>query len=163
MALRRFVPLLALVAACGGGAGTAGSSPSTSAAPSGSPEGVVEQFMRAVADSNLTRIATLWGTTRGSAAETRQPTDYERRIVIMQAYLRESSYRVLPSENPDPAAQRRVVQVELDRKECTRVVPFTTVRAPRGWLVSAVDLAAAGTPGRACAPPPGDSLIAPKP
>ena len=59
---------LAALTACGGG-----SQPSTSATPSPGPSHAVEDFMKAVADSNLIRMAELWGTKSGSAAETGKP------------------------------------------------------------------------------------------
>lgn len=142
---RWYLALLAL-AACGGGG--AGSAPVT---PASSATGVVESFMQAVADSNLVRMAQLWGTSSGSAAKTRQPTDYERRIVVMQAYLRNESHRVLP---PAPAASegRQDIQVEIRRDLCTWVVPFTVIQSRDGWLVNQIDLTQAGNPARPCVP-----------
>jgi hypothetical protein len=35
----------------------------------------VDAFMQAVADSNLTQMASLWGTSAGPAAKTNQPSD----------------------------------------------------------------------------------------
>ena len=62
--------------------------------------------MQAVADSNLDKMATLWGTANGPASRTRQPSDYQRRIAIMQAYLRNDSFRVISdvAETPDRRA-----------------------------------------------------------
>jgi len=62
------------VAACGGGG--AASQP----APVPSAEAAVRSFFQAVADSNIARMATLWGTEKGSAASTGQPPDYEKRL-----------------------------------------------------------------------------------
>jgi hypothetical protein len=105
--------------------------------------------MQAVADSNLPKMATLWGTSRGPASRTRQPTDYERRIAIMQAYLRNDSYR-LTSDLPETDS-RRAVQVQIRRQACTWSVPFVAVRTGDGsWLVNQVDLTAAGNPARPC-------------
>src|SRR5690242_16591987 len=53
----------------------------------------VEEFMRAASDSNLTRMAELFGTERGSSARTKQPSDYARRMVVMQAALAGISVR----------------------------------------------------------------------
>ena len=72
--------------------------------------------MQAVADSNLQKMARLWGTSAGPAAKTNQPPDYERRIVVMQAYLRNDDYRIIVRRSgrrpgpargagPDPAAR----------------------------------------------------------
>jgi hypothetical protein len=105
--------------------------------------------MQAVADSNLAKMATLWGTSRGPASQTHQPADWERRIAIMRAYLRNESYR-LTSELPEGDA-RRALQVEIKRQTCTWTVPFVAVRTGDGfWVVNQVDIAAAGNPARPC-------------
>jgi hypothetical protein len=132
---------LLLLAACGGR--PAPVQPLRTAA------GTVQGFMQAVADSNLAKMATLWGTANGPAAKTGQPPDYERRIVIMQAYLRNESFRVTSDvpESPD----RRDLQVELKRHTCTWSVPFVVVKTGDGsWLINQVDLTAAGNPARPC-------------
>jgi hypothetical protein len=130
------------LAACGGGS-TAGVAPSKSAA------GTVQAFMQAVADSNLTQLAALWGTSRGPASRTRQPQDYERRVEIIRAYLRNDSYR-LTSDVPE-GANRRALQVQIRRETCTWSVPFIAIRTSDGsWLVNQVDLTAAGNPARPC-------------
>jgi hypothetical protein len=152
-----------VLAACGGGPGASGS-----AGPAPSPELAVRSFMQAAADSNLTRMAELWGTQAGPASKTKQPPDYERRLVIMQAYLSGAPYRLVPGgaaqiepagggahdrpPAPDDAATRQVV-VQLDRPGCLKFVPFTVVRsADNAWVVNQVDLAAAGHPKRPCTP-----------
>lgn len=121
------------------------------------PTAVVDQFVQAVADSNLNRMAQLWGTTRGSAAETGQPADYQRRIAIIWAYLRGSTVRVLGEV--ERTSDRSVLAVDLRRSGCRYRVPFTMVRASGGWLVNAIDLAQVGVPGSPCPPeqrvPPG--------
>ena len=132
-----------LLAACGG----------TSAPPVGpasSATGAVRSFMEAVADSNLSKMASLWGTANGSALKTRQPPDWERRIAIMQAYLRNDSFRIT-SDVAQQNVDRRDQQVEIRRRGCTWSVPFVTVKTRDGsWLVTQVDLAAAGNPSRPC-------------
>jgi hypothetical protein len=131
-----------LLAACGG-ASTAPVPPSQSAS------GAVQAFMQAVADSNPMKMAALWGTSRGPASQTRQPSDYERRLAIMRAYLRNDSFRVT-SDLPE-TANRRAVQVEIKRRSCTWNVPFVAIKTGDGsWLVNQVDLAAAGNPARPC-------------
>jgi hypothetical protein len=130
-----------LLAACGGGAPPV--QPAKSAAEA------VQGFMQAVADSNLTKIAGLWGTTNGPASKTRQPPDYERRIAVMRAYLRNDSFR-LTSDVP-ATADRRALQVLIRRQTCTWSVPFVAIKAGDGsWLVTQVDLTAAGNPARPC-------------
>lgn len=139
-----------LLAACGGR-----SAPPAQSATSGSS--AVRSFMQAVADSNLAKMASLWGTANGPASKTKQPPDWERRIVIMQAYLRNDSFRIT-SDVAEQNENRRAQQVEIRRRSCTWNVPFVTVKARDGsWLVTQVDLAAAGNPARPCMEP-GDSI-----
>ncbi len=139
-----FVSVAAL-AACGG----AGPSPVTS--PARSPDQVVSGFLRAVADSDIAGMSALWGTSRGPAATTGQPPDYEKRMVVAQLFLRGAKYRVIRTEAVEGASDRRSIIVELDRTQCVRTVPFTAVQTGNGrWVVTAFDLNLAGTPQRPC-------------
>lgn len=150
--MRPFVlaSLALAVLACGG--------PSVqSATPEVGPTLAIEQFMAAVADSNLNEMANLWGTSSGSASKTGQPSDYRRRIQIMHAFLKGGSAKVLGVR--EDQGNKVVMIVELTRPDCRQQVPFTTVRAGEVWLVTAVDLAQVGAPGTNCSgvvpPPPG--------
>jgi hypothetical protein len=135
-----------LLAACGGGGGGGGTAP---VQPAKSAAGAVQGFMQAVADSNLAKMASLWGTPGGPASKTKQPPDYERRIAIMQAYLRNDSFRV--TSDVGEAPNRRVLQVEIKRQSCSWSIPFVTIKLGDGsWLVNQVDLTAAGNPARPC-------------
>lgn len=107
--------------------------------------------MLAVADSNLARMAELWGSTKGSAAKTGNPADFERRVVIMQAYLRGWPYRIMSNTQDGADVNRRVLYLELTRPNCQKQVPVTMVRADGGaWLVNSIDLALVGSPGATC-------------
>ena len=142
----RWILLAAVLAGCGGG-----STPAT-VEPSHSAKGAVDRFMQAVADSNLAQMAALWGTTAGPAARTRQPSDYERRVAIMHAYLRNESHRVV-TDSPEAGGTRHALQVEIRRQLCSWVIPFTAVKLGDGtWIVSQVDLTAAGNPAKPCNP-----------
>jgi hypothetical protein len=148
----RLVPGFLLFAlACGGGPSSP--TPQDSAT---TPEGAVRNFMQAVADSNVNRMGHYWGTSRGPAAVVHHPADYEQRMVITQAYLRDSPFRVVRSDPVGNDANRQLVQVDLDRadaggKRCTRSVPFTVIKVGKiGWIVTSIDLTLAGTPGRSC-------------
>jgi len=143
------IAALALVS-CSSGT-TSGAQPGTSG-PAASAEVAVQEFMRAVADSNLERMSSLWGSPGGPASRTREPADYERRIVIMQAYLRDSPFRILSNLQDGSNPARRILQVELQRDRCTKLVPFTVVRSSSGWLVNSIDLALLGSPGANCDP-----------
>jgi hypothetical protein len=138
----------AALTACGGSAGHSPDAPG----PVTSPRGAVEQFLEAVADSNMQKMGLLWGTSSGPAAKTNQPPDWQRRIVVMQAYLRNEGTAVT-GDAQDGGPDRHVVQVELRRQLCTNTVPFTVIKLADGtWLVNQVDLGAAGNPARSCLP-----------
>ena len=152
---RRWVAAAALVAACGGGGGAGQVHPSNTASAA------VQNFMRAVADSNLDAMASLWGTAKGAAARTKQPPDYERRIVVMRSYLVNDDWRIL-SDTPDGSAGRHAVPVQLRRQACTWTVPFGVIQLSDGtWIVTQIDLTAAGNPARSCNPSVQDTTTPP--
>jgi hypothetical protein len=136
--------MVLFLAACGGGGSAPAVKPATSA------NGAVQGFMQAVADTNLETMASLWGTVNGPASKTHQPPDWQRRVAIMHAYLRNQSFRIT-SDAPETSPNRRALQVEIRRDACTWSVPFVAVKSRDGaWLVTQVDLAAAGNPARPC-------------
>lgn len=148
---RRWYAAALLLAACGGGSGGG------SVHPAASASGTVQEFMRAVVDSNLDKMAMLWGTAKGPAAKTRQPPDYERRIAIIRAYLNSDDYRIL-SDNQDEGGQAHTLQVQLRRQACTWTVPFGVAPlSGGGWVIEQIDLTAAGNPARSCSPGAQDS------
>jgi hypothetical protein len=143
-----------LLAACGGAAAPGQVHPANTASAT------VQNFMRAVADSNLTAMASLWGTTKGPAAKTKQPPDYERRIVVMQSYLTHDDTRIL-SDAPNGSEARHAVQVQLRRQACTWTVPFSVIQLADGtWIINEIDLTAAGNPARPCNPSEQDTTAA---
>ena len=116
--------------------------------------------MRAVADSNLAAMAALWGSAGGPASQTHQPTDWQKRIVIMQSYLSHDDSRIL-SDVPDGSETRHAVQVQLRRQACTWTVPFGVIQlADKTWIVNQIDLTAAGNPARPCDPSAQDTSTA---
>jgi hypothetical protein len=145
---QRWLGSVLLLAACGGG--TSAQNPTQ---PVSTASEAVRGFMQAVADSNLDKMASLWGTANGPASKTNVPPDYRRRIAVMQAYLRNGSFRIT-SDQPQATENRRAIQVELKRDTCTWSVPFVAIKTVNGtWLVNQVDLAAAGNPARPCVDP----------
>ncbi len=149
----RLLPaLLCLLAACGGG--SAGAPAPVEDATT--PERAVQNFMQAVADSNISRMGRFWGTRRGPAVITRSPADYEQRLGVTQIFLRGSPFTIVRTDLVAGDADRRVVIVDLDRSNtdgtrCTRTLPVTVVQTNNhGWVVNAMDLSLAGTPGRPC-------------
>ena len=137
---------MAALVGCGGG-----SKPATTTTPSAGPSHAVDAFMKAVADSNLTRMAELWGTKGGSAAETGKPTDYQRRVAVMYTFLKGSTAKVLAEvERSD---DKSTLAVEVTRAECRKRIPITLEKAKGDrWLISSIELGSLGTPGRACPP-----------
>jgi hypothetical protein len=152
MTLRGPMILAALLLGCGGHGAPSG--PGAQSGPASS-QIAVQQFLRAVADSNIDAMGQLWGTSGGPAAVTGQPPDYVRRLMVTQVFLRGAPYKILHTEPVSGDANHEVVTVQLDRGQCKRAVPFTTVKtSSHGWIVNAVDLNQAGTPGRPCENPP---------
>jgi hypothetical protein len=132
--------------ACGGGQ-------SVSVAPELGADQVVRAFMKAVADSNLMRMGDLWGSSRGPANATHEPPEYEKRIAVMQIYLRGDSIRVIANTAVRGNENERQLAVELHRGTCVKLIPFTAIRSSKGWLVGTVDIGAAGSPTRPCGGP----------
>lgn len=113
------------------------------------PSLAVEQFMRAVADSNLTRMGELWGTAKGPAARTRTPKGYEKNIVIMQAMLHGVKARAL-GDVPGEKSGIRTVTTSLSAHGCQVTVAINTVHAKEGWLVQEFDLVRAAEVNKPC-------------
>jgi hypothetical protein len=123
---------------------------------------VAAAFMQAVADSNFAQMGELWGTNQGSAATTNNPGNWLQRVAVMHAYLKGGTHRVIGEEAGLARKDRRQLMVEISRSGCTKTVPFTMVLTKQGsWLVNAIDLNAAGVPGRPCST--GSSGTAPPP
>lgn len=134
-----------LLAACGGQTAT------TTAPLSPGPEYAVQEFMAAVADSNLTKMAQYWGTAKGAAGEIGSPQDYPKRIEVIQLWLRGYSYRILASTPTDAGRTAQDMQVEMFRGNCRRQVPFLAVKTKSDrWIIQSIDLNAVGSPGAPC-------------
>lgn len=120
-----------------------------------SPEAAVRGFLAAVQANNLGAMSDLWGDQRGPARTYMDAAELEQRLTVIRSFLQHEQAELLESQAgvmPSDGSQR-VVQVRLTRKGCTPVVPFTVMRYGAGWLVTNIDLAAAGNPARSCAPP----------
>ena len=115
------------------------------------PSAVAAAFMRAVADSNFSQMGDLWGTSGGSALASGKPANWLQRVAVMHAYLKGGAAKVVGESPGSAKGERRVLLIELARDGCVKTVPFTMIRTKQGsWLVNAVDLNAAGVPGRSC-------------
>lgn len=114
-----------------------------------SPSAVVEEFMRATSDSNLIRMSELWGSSKGSARSTGYPKDYQKRVAIMNAYLKGVSARAL-SEVDANSSNERIVTTELSHGICRVTIPVTTVKTKGGWIVKSFDLSQAAEANKPC-------------
>lgn len=140
----RNLALLCLAA----GAGPLGAQ--AAAGPQPTPSAAVQEFMRAASDSNLAGMASLWGTSKGSAAVTGKPADFAKRVIVMQAYLHGIKARVL-GEVSASRSDQRLVTTELARGACTVTLSVRAVKARDGWLVQEFDLDQAAQVNRPCA------------
>jgi hypothetical protein len=133
------------------------SQPVTDVPTPSSPEAAVRQFMVGVEQRNMPVMGALWGTAdRGPASGWMNPEELERRLAVMGVYLANDAYEVLPPAfEPLPTVQQRHVQVRITRAGCEHTVPFTLVQYGDGWVISAIDIAAAGNPQRTCENVPG--------
>jgi hypothetical protein len=121
------------------------------------PAAAVQEFMRALADSNLTRMAELWGTDKGPVSKT-HPKDYEKKIMIMQLFLHGVQVRTL-GDVPSTKSGLRSVTTELAHNGCKVTISVDVVKAKDGWLVQNFDLAEAGHVNQPCDNgKPGNSL-----
>jgi hypothetical protein len=141
---RRLLPLVTFIlAACGGGY-AGGPAPA-------SPEAAVRAFLNAVNAKSLSTMSETWGSARGPAASYMDKAELEQRLTVIRAYLEHDTFEILEPQGDQPLTQgRRTVRVRLMRKGCAPVVPFTVVAYGHGWLVSDIDLSAAGNPQRPC-------------
>jgi len=135
-----------LLAACGGHA-------AMSPAPV-SPEAAVRSFLNAVKANSLSAMGEAWGSSRGPASSYMDQAEMEQRLTVIRAFLEHEKFEILGSQaGVTPGSEpKRVVQVRLTRKGCEPVVPFTVIPFRGGWLVSDIDLSAAGNPQRPCPP-----------
>jgi hypothetical protein len=145
---RRFDVLLVLgLAACGGGNRAAAPAPQTI-------QDTVTGFLAAVRAKDLNRMGQLWGNDRGPAAQSMKPEELSQRLTVIQIYLAHSGYRLVDGPSLVPGNDRlRTFRVELQRPNCTRVVPLDLMQTRSGsWVVYDVHLEAAGNPMLACTP-----------
>lgn len=119
-------------------------------APS-TPSAAVQEFMRAIADSNLVRVGELFGNSKGPVATTR-PKGYEKKIVIMQAMLRGVQANTL-GDVPADKDGLRTVTTQLSHNGCHVTIPVNVVKSHGGWLVHDFDLVEANKINQPCEAP----------
>ncbi len=141
----RLIPCLLLVSACAGATAGAGSPVANR-----SPETTVTAFLAAARDTNLTLMANYWGGSSGPAAVSKQPSDYEKRIRVMQKYLTSDSARLVTLGSVDGHPDQVMVTMQLYVGNCQNRVPFVVGKWKDQYLVQNVDVTSAGNPGRPC-------------
>jgi hypothetical protein len=139
-------PIVLILAAAAAGC----KPPATNVAPS-EPVAAVERLLAGVQANDLQAMGEAWGSSRGPANRWMETEERHKRLTIIRSFLAHESFAfeergILPGNSPN----ERVVRVRLTRRGCKPVVPFTTVRYGGGWIVSAIDLEAAGNPARSC-------------
>src|SRR2546429_7011007 len=109
--------------ACGGGG-------SRTPAPQSLNE-TLAQFLSAVKANDAKRVATLWGTERGPAADWMKAEELSQRVAVIQRDLNHSGYRVVEGPLPVPGQDNhRAFRVELQRRNgCNVLLPIATGRA----------------------------------
>lgn len=114
------------------------------------PTAAVSGFLDAVKANDLARMGALWGSDRGPANDWMDPEERHMRLTVIQRTLVHDRYALQAGLAPGRTARERVVRVQLTRGRCTPVVPFTVLELRGRWIVSAIDLDAAGNPARQC-------------
>ena len=145
--MNRRVMLLLLLGAIGCG----GKTPPP-ATPESAMQTALDGFLAAVKSNDLNRMGQLWGTDKGPAINTMDPTELTQRLTVIQKYLDHTGYRVVEGPTPTPVNPRlRTYRVELQRSNCTRVIPMDLIFTRTGsWVVYDVHLEAAGNPVIGC-------------
>jgi hypothetical protein len=120
------------------------------AAKATSASQAVEEYIRAASDSNLVRMAELFGTDKGTLTRLKV-AGADKRMVITHAYLAGVKVRAL-SEVKGAKPNERLVTTEISRGPCKVVLPVTAVESGKdGWLVRNLDLDAAREVNQPCA------------
>ncbi len=116
----------------------AGTGPATGAA---APRLAVEQFLRAAKANDIQAMSAVFGTKAGSARETMDRTELEKRQVILACFFTHDTYRIL-GEAPGIGGHRDI-RVELKKGNVTRQPTFYVIQGPaQRWYVDNMDIAA---------------------
>lgn len=95
--------------------------------------------MASAKSQDLQAMSLVWGSTEGPIRDTRAREEVEQREAILMCYLKHDSYRIV-SEAPG-ASSERVLGVELQFRDLTRLTDFTVGKGPSDrWYVFRFDL-----------------------
>jgi hypothetical protein len=135
--------LVAVVAACGGGA-TTGPAPIAAPAPAAGPAEVVERFLRLAASRSYLQMGQLFGTLEGPITNRDPASQVERRMYAIADILQNERFVVRGQQAiPGRGAEATQLTVQITRHGETKDVPFVAVHTNGGlWLVEQVDLQA---------------------
>ena len=96
--------------------------------------------MGAVRGQNLQAMAEVWGNQKGPARDQMERSEFEKRALLMQCYLKHDNYSVL-GELPDKEGGR-TYNVRISRGKIQRELSFATIKGPLDrWYVLNADLA----------------------
>lgn len=111
----------------------------------------VRLFLNALREGGLRTMSELWGSDRGPAATYMKDEELEKRLTLIRVYLQHERFELVPDNTGQLGSGRTLtIQVRLFRRGCEPVVPFRLVRYRQGWLITDIDLGAAGNPQRRC-------------
>lgn len=115
------------------------------------PEAAVREFMAGVRANDLVVMGGVWGSNKGPASAWMPADELQKRLTVIRSYLTHATWDLEPGGAlPGHSSSERIVRVRLNRDGCAPVVPFTTLQYRGRWIVSAIDLDAAGNPARPC-------------
>lgn len=84
-------------------------------------------------------MSLIWGSPEGPIRDTRAREEVEQREAILMCYLKHDSYRIV-NEAPG-ASSERVMGVELQFRDLTRLANFTVGQGPSDrWYVFRFDI-----------------------
>ncbi len=139
MQLRRIISLaiLVLLAACGGGRGTAPAGPTGAPAPAAA----VERFLRLADAKNYREMGLVFGTKEGTIYRLDPARQVEQRMYAIAEILKHDRFTVVREEQiPGRIGEAIRMTVNLTSGGQRKEVPFTVVRFGTTWLVEQVDL-----------------------
>lgn len=139
-----FVAFILASTACGGKAVDQAALPTD-------PAAAVREFMQAVAANDIEAMGAVWGSDKGPAETWMKRDELQKRLLVVRSYLTHERFTIEPGGLlPGDSDKERIVRVRLVRSGCEPVVPFTTLQYRDRWIISAIDLEAAGNPRRPC-------------
>ncbi len=131
-----WVALVAMAAACGGGARA------EPALDSPGPALVVERFLQAANANDLETMTQLFGSSTRTIDQLDGRTKAQRRMHVLATLLRHDDYRIL-SQSAVPGRLREATELQVQLRQGDRdvVVPHLVVRRKSGgWIIERIEI-----------------------